>query len=652
MTRKKTEPKIKGMFKTYDPDEVPDSMPFPELASLATSKGEEIAVPKLNEYQQSWILDVRVRDQDLASLEKKDALELYNQVKYDAFQAKAFQHKPQPQDRDEEARLPALVSAYKRKKEEEQEKNATKNAKKNRKKNTKTADDSDSEQEEDEGGCRALLRGYTKAGWRSAIQKVISNKRTAQKAKQKTKKTEGGEAISEATALAKLVSLTAYTGRDKFCEDCREDIEEYSKTLSGDANAGGKVRKAQAMLWAKEDQASWEAVAADEKNVNWEERQKLVASGFKQMVETLHASRKFRPFVATMLMAWVNDEGQLNFEWQVHLQVEAVPEDIHVRQPFEKRYLQLCKDTINSMYAWAEKPLQDYLATREESVNDGPPLFLLGAEALDNMSAKNVAQTVTRFLAESYEAAFGSQDIPWAAVASEPNDYYDATQLPRGFPSTGLDELAHADWFELASILVKTAGSGTSGFFRRPRRPLSPMPPSTPPPPPTPPPLRLASLSLPPTLLPNPPAPTPPHNPSPPPPTPPAPTPPHNPSPPPPTPPAPMPPPNPSPPPPTPPAPTPPPNPSPPPPTSPAPRPPANPLPPLPTPPAPRPLANPSPPPPTPPTPTPLPNPNPLPPPGKEQKRGGSGRRRFSSPQRMQRKCQAGAGPGARGENT
>jgi hypothetical protein len=38
-------------------------------------------------------------------------------------------------------------------------------------------------------------------------------------------------------------------------------------------------------------------------------------------------------------------------------------------------------------------------------LKDSPPVFLLSAEALDNMSAKNVAQTVTRFLAESYGAS-------------------------------------------------------------------------------------------------------------------------------------------------------------------------------------------------------------------------------------------------------
>jgi len=88
------------------------------------------------------------------------------------------------------------------------------------------------------------------------------------------------------------------------------------------------------------------------------------------MVDSLHGSRKFRPFVATMLMAWLNEDGQMQFEWQVYsthaalfatdagIRVEAVPDDIRIRQTFERQHAQLVKDNINAMYAWAEKPLQ------------------------------------------------------------------------------------------------------------------------------------------------------------------------------------------------------------------------------------------------------------------------------------------------------
>ncbi|KAJ7878224.1 hypothetical protein B0H13DRAFT_2346677, partial [Mycena leptocephala] len=519
-----------------------------------------------------WILDVGVRDEDLVSLKKKDAADFYDRIKDDAFEAKAFQHTPQPQDATEESRLPALVAAWKQKRA---------------KKNTNSADDGDaSEEEEDEGGRGALLRGYPKAGWQLAIQKVISNKRTAQKGKINIKtKQEGGESTPEAPALAKLFGLTASTGRDKFRLDRHDDIQEYSKTLTGAMNAGGKFRHAEALMWAKEDQASWEAAATAEEDVDWVERQQLVASGFKHMVDSLHASWKFRPFVATMLMAWLNTEGRVNFEWQ------AVPDGIHVRQPFEQKHEQLFKDTVNSMYEWAEKPLKDYLATREGGVKAVTPLFPLSAEALDDISVKK---------AGADKAAFGSQEIPWADIAREPHNYYDTAQLPHGFPDTGLAALTRTKWFELASKLVSAAGSGTLGFFCQLGRPSSPMPHSPSPPPPTPPPHRPASPTPPPpTPPPRPPMPPPhrPASPTPPPPTPPPrpPTPPHRPA-------------SPTPPPPTPPPrpPTPPPHrpasPTPPPPTPP-PRPPATPphRPTSPTPLPPNPPANPSPRPPTPP---------------------------------------------------
>jgi hypothetical protein len=166
MAKKQT--KVKEMFKPYDAEAVPDSMPFPELALVTTTKGEETAVPKLNQHQRSWILDVALRRIDLASLvTKKDARDFYDQVKSDAFDAKAFQHTGQVGDRAEEARLPALVATWK-------QQNPTGNQK-NKKKTTKTKsggddgeaseEDEQEQEQEDEGGRVGLLRGYTKAGW-------------------------------------------------------------------------------------------------------------------------------------------------------------------------------------------------------------------------------------------------------------------------------------------------------------------------------------------------------------------------------------------------------------------------------------------------------------------------------------------------------
>ncbi|KAJ7670989.1 hypothetical protein B0H17DRAFT_1209236 [Mycena rosella] len=397
--------KAKEMFKPYDPTGIPDIMPFPELVLKAGSSTS-------------------------------------GSVKTDAFAAKAFQHMPQPQDLVKEACLPALVAAWKQKQ----------CSKKN---DTPVADDSEaSTEEQDVGGHGALVHGYTKVGWLLVIQKVISNKQTAENTKRKTKQDDAQQSISEPAVLSKLLGLATYTGRDKFRDDHHNDIQEHSKTLPGIMNAGGKFRKAESLLWVKEDQASWEAVAVADEDVDWEE-------------------------------------------------VEAVPEHIRVRETFEKQHAQLVKDSINGMYAWAEKPLKgktrnphqvliDHVATHEDLAKGPLPVFPLSAEALDNISPKTLAQTVTSFLVESYcasfpftryahiihftdttEAAFGSQELPWAAIANVPDEYYDAAQLPLGFSSTGLAELTCAHWYELANTLVLVAGAGTSGFFRKTRRTCS-----------------------------------------------------------------------------------------------------------------------------------------------------------------------------------
>jgi hypothetical protein len=147
----------KEMFCAYNPADVPDIMPFPDLSHVAFTRGEETAVPKLNDYQRSWILDVGIRNLDLPSLSGKSATSAYNKVKDEAFEAKAFQHTVQPGDREEELCLPALVAGWK-----------VKNPKKNKKDRdgAKDGDGANSDQEEDEGVRVGMVRGYTKAGWR------------------------------------------------------------------------------------------------------------------------------------------------------------------------------------------------------------------------------------------------------------------------------------------------------------------------------------------------------------------------------------------------------------------------------------------------------------------------------------------------------
>ncbi|KAJ7106452.1 hypothetical protein C8R43DRAFT_1140573 [Mycena crocata] len=426
MARKKSD-KSKDMFEPYVEADVPAIMPFPELARVVTTKGDETCVPKLNEYQRSWILDVGIRGIDLPRLGGTAAsTKVYDQVKEEAFTAKAFQHQVQPQDKEEEGRLPGLATAWKQKEREKLRK---------RKPTADTApDDSSDEEDEDDAIREGLLRGYTKAGWRVAIQRVISNKRTAETNKLKASKknsntTDAVHPKAEATAMVKLLGLASYTGRDKFAEDRHDKIHEFSKALPGDSNAGGKFRKAEALLWEKENKALWEAAAALDEDVDWVERQKLVASGFKHMVNKLHTSGKFRPFLATMLMGWLSDDGKVHFE------AEAIPDDIRVNTPFEKQYPQVVEASINGMYTWAEKPLKDYAASREDSAKGPPLVFPLTTDTIDDVSHRALVQTVATYLEDSYEAAFGSRDIPWAVVATAPDEYYDAAMLGAKLPA-------------------------------------------------------------------------------------------------------------------------------------------------------------------------------------------------------------------------
>ncbi|KAJ7141958.1 hypothetical protein C8R43DRAFT_954609 [Mycena crocata] len=482
MARRKNQ--VKQMFEPYVHDDVPDHMPFPGLWRVATAKGDETAIPNLNQYQRSWILDVGLREVDLPSLSIKEAALFYETVKDKAFDAKAFKHVSQPGDEQEEAGLSALVAAWKRK-----------DADKKRKKGKKVeaeAEDSGSDEEEDEDGRGALIRGYTKSGWRMAIQKVMSNKRGAEVAKLKMKKKPVGDVpeapMVDAASLSKLVGLAAYSGRDKFREDRHDEIQALSKTLPGASNPGGKFRQAEAQLWAREDKAFWEAAAAIDEDVDWAERQQMVASGFRQMVDTLHSSGKFRPFVATMLMGWLNEDGKVNFEWQVvpfwrSRTVEAVPDAVHVDKPFKQEYGTLVDDSVNAMYAWAQKPLQNYVKSRGDTSKEAAsPVFTLSMEAASEMSPKGITQAVSTFLVESYHAAFGTEDIPWPAIASEPDKYYDAEQFNFQFSPTGLGNgpLAMGEMYKLATALISVAGVGTSGFFRQAGRSSSPPPPPTP----------------------------------------------------------------------------------------------------------------------------------------------------------------------------
>ncbi|KAJ7164222.1 hypothetical protein C8R46DRAFT_1036141 [Mycena filopes] len=443
--KKPTQPKAKQMYSPYDASLIPDRMPLPEVSGSATSKGQEIPLPKLNEGQRSYLHDVLLRDVDFtaAGNKKKARKAFYTQLQNDALQAKPSQHVPHADDAAEEATIPALLAAWKKK-----------NPKSVPEKTNADDDDDDSENEEDD----------------ATIQRLISNKR--QYFSNKVKKSNTGVAVVppaddqaafNATTL-KLTGLTSTTGRDSFRDAHRDDILALSKTLPG-SNAGGKFRRAETMLWEQEDHNDWETVAASTENVDWEERQALVPTAFKNVSAQLNGSGKFRTFITAIITGWADVDTKMQMDWQVvcfpSLQTEAVPPTLNLPQSFERRYPHLVQQLLNAFYEWAAPALK-----ASATKSDVPP-FPFAVEQLDDISRSLLKETVESYLTSSYEIVFATTDIPWAAIADNPDEFYDTQRFAFTFPSSGLANFDRAQWDELGAVLASGARGATPGFFRK-----------------------------------------------------------------------------------------------------------------------------------------------------------------------------------------
>ncbi|KAJ7693205.1 hypothetical protein B0H17DRAFT_1200027 [Mycena rosella] len=142
--------KPKVMYKPYDENSVPDTMPLPGLSSVATTKGQETPIPKLNDHQRSWILDIGICGLDLLSLTGKAAVEAYDKVKTETFAAKAFQHTPGPDDATDKACIATFIANWKQAQKDKKKKNT----------NSLESDSDESDQEEDDNARGALLRTY------------------------------------------------------------------------------------------------------------------------------------------------------------------------------------------------------------------------------------------------------------------------------------------------------------------------------------------------------------------------------------------------------------------------------------------------------------------------------------------------------------
>ncbi|KAJ7024816.1 hypothetical protein C8F04DRAFT_1269959 [Mycena alexandri] len=320
-----------------------------------------------------------------------------DKVKTDAFGAKAFQHTVQHgDDAAEEARLPALCRAGLVDNPPKTESNKRKNS----------ADGNASDVEEDEG----------------PIQKVLTNKRVAEKITRRKKRAgtsaEKTVVVPPALALSKVFGIA---NQDRSRQIPRRHPGAL-ETMLGSMNAGGKSRKAEAELWANENHEDWETAAATEEGGELDRQ-------------------FFRPFLATMVMAWVDEHDELHLEW-----VEALPQGVKVHQRFENQYPKITKSFINAMHGWAKQPLQEYAAARNGPREPSAPVFTVTDE----------------------DAAFGDEVIPWASIASKPEEYYDTKKFDDVvFTADGVEGLKGGQWFTLGAALAAGAGEGSSGFFRK-----------------------------------------------------------------------------------------------------------------------------------------------------------------------------------------
>ncbi|KAK6971739.1 acid protease [Favolaschia claudopus] len=472
--------KEKKMYQAYDPDQIPDSMPFPDIYRVDVKRSGDVVVPQLNKHQRNWILDVGLNGVDFAThTNQQQATDIFNRVKLDAFEAKAFKHTPQPADKEEEARLPEMIATYKAA---------------NKKSTPNDDDTSDDVGEEDADARTGLLRGYTIEGWRQAIMKVLSNKKSAQIRKGKAKavviKSESADASKpappDAEFMKKALGLQAYTGRDKFRDEMRTAITAHADTLSG-GNAGGTWRKAEAELWEMENHAEWEGKAASNEDVDWNERQSLIGTGFQHMVDELNSSGKFLPFLATMTVAWLDETGVVRMNW-----VEGIPSKMDVHRSFKDECSDAVESIVNRFHDFAKKPLQNYAAALKVSKKQSVPLFPISVAEGEDMDLNDLKSVITSFLRASFDSAFGSEDVPWSAIATNPNKYYDPSQFTIKIPASGPDAWKARQWYDAAEMLATVAGVGSGGFFRKepkpdsapppPSRPSTPRPEKTPPP--------------------------------------------------------------------------------------------------------------------------------------------------------------------------
>ncbi|KAJ7018402.1 hypothetical protein C8F04DRAFT_1199034, partial [Mycena alexandri] len=188
-----------------------------------------------------------------------------------------------------------------------------------------------------------------------------------------------------------LLRICAYTGRDKFRDECHDAIHEFSKTLSG-SNAGGKFRKAER-----------------------EFGRRLISAIGKKLRGTSRMSTgriQVSPFVALYLMSWLGEDGQMKFAGGECAEGARAAS-------LQGTYKPLVEEACNTIYKWSEVSLRALELDAGRADTSGPS-FPLTVEGVEDASPKALVTVVRRVLSRLLRGCFGTTDIPWGDIETTP----------------------------------------------------------------------------------------------------------------------------------------------------------------------------------------------------------------------------------------
>ncbi|KAJ7223434.1 hypothetical protein GGX14DRAFT_387755 [Mycena pura] len=464
----------------YDPAAVPSAMPLPETLEFHIVKNDQFAIPKMHNYQRAFLSKKVLVKYNLTSLKDEDHPAIYKEC----FDSKEFTHESVNPAAEalEEATLASQIASQITAK--------------------MVAAGDKPPNAHDQDAVRRTLRGYTIKGWEMAIARVVSNAvyyantkagtTNVKKIKKSNAKPSNGTSTSVPPTIpststsqstlttgeaTRILDLIDYTARKKFANDQREEILALAHTYDG-SNAGANFNKAEKALWGQADPAYWEAKLQQQLDKisaaqcidliylyysTSDPRFRRMASLREGVVEALSKIQdtgRLPPFVATIQLGYL-DHGKISFEVG-----EALPAGAKITGEFHETHADISEQYLGQLHEWAALPLSELALVKAKSVTSTtPPSFKITAADLEKMLPTAATAAITEFLVKSYEYAHATDNIPWALIREQPDEYFDSSALDLGFALDDPANLSLSQRFALATALGRMAGPGSPNFF-------------------------------------------------------------------------------------------------------------------------------------------------------------------------------------------